>query len=364
MGPYNMLREEDEATHHYPQIAEDAVGLPIIVIKADDQYRYLGNLLVTFDGNGIVESYDGRSGVLATTEDTMDLLSYTLGGANVEPMPGVVDIFRRYRRTNQIQESFELVGRTEYYLEGNRNEVRTRETNLGRLAADVYLWAGNRYASDNGLPPVDIALVNSGGIRAPLAGPSIIRITIQAAFAFDGKLSIIELSAGQLISAMENSVSRSPSSDGRFPQIAGMAVEVDLSKPPIEGSTENVFQDRPSRIKSLVVTTTTTNSGGGQNSTLMIDDTVVSDYTAVGDLERTFVLATNDFLLIGGDAYFSFVEASVLLSSDDGGETTTTTTTELGEQLLIEEYIIDELGSVVRIPDPPPEPPRIKILDE
>ena len=167
MGPYNMLREEDKATHHYPQIAEDAVGLPVIIVKADEQYRYLGNLLVTFDGNGIVESYDGRSGVLATTEDTMDLLSYTLGGVDVEPMPDVVDIFRRYRRTNLIQEAFKLVGRTEYYLEGNRNEIRTRETNLGRLAADVYLWAGRRYASEKGLPPVDIALLNSGTIRGP-----------------------------------------------------------------------------------------------------------------------------------------------------------------------------------------------------
>lgn len=194
-------------------------------------------------------------------------------------------------------------------------------------------------------------------IVASIAGPSIISITIQTAFAFDSKLSIIELSAGQLISALENSVSRLPSSDGRFPQIAGMSIEVDLLKPPVEGSTENVSQDRPSRIKSLVVAT---NSGSDGNNTL-IDDVVISDYTARGDLERTFVMATNDFLLIGGDAYFSFVEATVLLSPDENN-VDTPTASELGEQLLIEEYVTDVLDSVVRIPDPPPEHLRIEIL--
>ena len=201
-------------------------------------------------------------------------------------------------------------------------------------------------------------------IVASIAGPSIISITIQTAFAFDGKLSIIEITTGQLISALENSVSRLPSADGRFPQIAGMAVEVDLSKPPIEGSTENVSQDRPSRIKSLVVTT---NSGGSDQNNTLVDDVVIADYTARGDLERTFVMATNDFLLIGGDAYFSFVEATVLLSPHDyenNIDEIATSASELsGEQLLIEEYVIDELGSVVRIPDPPPEPFRIQILD-
>ena len=197
-------------------------------------------------------------------------------------------------------------------------------------------------------------------ILASIAGPSIISITIQTAFAFDGKLSIIELSAGQLISAMENSVSRLPSSDGRFPQIAGMAIEVDSSKPPIEGSIENVFQDRPSRIKSLVVTT---NSGGSDQNNTIVDDVVISDYTARGDLERTFVMATNDFLTIGGDAYFSFLEATVLLTPNDENDISTTTTSRLGEQLLIEEYVTDELGSVVRIPDPPPKPLRVQIVN-
>lgn len=176
-------------------------------------------------------------------------------------------------------------------------------------------------------------------MAAPIAGPSIIRITIQSAFAFDGKLSIIELSAGQLIAAMENSVSRAPAADGRFPMIAGMIMEVDLSKPPIEGSKENAFQDQPSRIKSLIVSP--------YNGT---DDTVVSNYTARGDLSRTYVMATNVFLLTGGDAYFAFTEATVLAS------------TELGEQQLFEEYVKDELDSLVDIPDPPPKPARVQLL--
>jgi hypothetical protein len=145
---------------------------------------------------------------------------------------------------------------------------------------------------------------------------------------------------GQLISAMENSVSREPGTDGRFPQIAGMVMEADFSKPAIEGSTENVFQARPSRVKSLIVT--------GRNGTSV--DTVVSNFTAVGDLSRTFVLATNNFLFSGGDAYFTFAEATLL------GEL------ELGEHKLFEEYIMDELDEFVDIPDPPPRPVRLNLI--
>jgi 2',3'-cyclic-nucleotide 2'-phosphodiesterase (5'-nucleotidase family) len=139
---------------------------------------------------------------------------------------------------------------------------------------------------------------------------------------------------------MENAVSRAPVGDGRFPHIAGMSLEADLSKPGIEGTTGNAFQDQPSRIKSLVVSTT--------NETI---DTVVSDFVAMGDLERTFHIATNSFLLTGGDAFFALAEGTLLAA------------TELGEQQLLVDYLSDGLdSSTVDIVDPPPDR-RVSLLN-
>jgi len=331
LGPYNKLREGDEPIRGQPFLKQDAAGDPTIIATTEGFYRYVGHFLISFDEKGVIESYDGRSGILATSKTIVDELGDTLK-IRLEPMEEVATLFREYRKTNVIQEAFYLVGRTEYLLNGNREDVRTRETNMGRLVADSTLWGGNFYAQDNNLPPVDIALKNGGGIRAPIFGPSIVQLTVESALAFDNKLSIVRLNAGQLIAAMENAVSRAPSADGRFPHVAGMTLVADLSKPGIEGTTENTFQNQPSRIRSLVVAT--------YNGTV---DTVVSDFTAMGDLERTFVMATNSFLLTGGDAYFALTDGIQLAE------------TEIGEQYIFVNYIAEALLSTVEIPDPPPD---------
>lgn len=160
-------------------------------------------------------------------------------------------------------------------------------------------------------------------------------MTIRAALAFDNRLSLIELTGDQMIAAMENSVSRAPALDGRFPQVANMQLEVDLTRPGLEGETS---LEVPSRIRSLVITKADGSS-----------DTLISDFSAQGDLRRTFTLATNSFLLTGGDGYAAFTVANLL------GET------DLGEQKLLEDYIVNTLGGLVEIDDPPPSP-RVVLL--
>jgi 5'-nucleotidase len=141
---------------------------------------------------------------------------------------------------------------------------------------------------------------------------------------------VLELDATQLIAAAENSVSRFPARDGRFPQVAGMTIEYDASQPGVEGLAS---LDTPSRVRRLVVT----RADG-------TEDIVIDNFVAQGDLTRTFVLATNSFLTTGGDGYASFAEATAL-------EETT-----IGEQAILEQYIQDALGGVVDIDDPPPSP--------
>jgi len=140
----------------------------------------------------------------------------------------------------------------------------------------------------------------------------------------------LELTAAQLIAAAENSVSRNPASDGRFPQIAGMTMEFDPTQQGMQGMTE---LDTPSRVKSLVVTKA--------DGTMVV---VIDNFTAQGDLTRTFVVATNSFLTTGGDGYTAFAAGNQL------GET------DLGEQQILQDYIMDSLGGVVSLQDPPADP--------
>ena len=170
-----------------------------------------------------------------------------------------------------------------------------------------------------------IALKNGGGVRETIAGPEITRISIQAALAFDNKLAIVKVTVPQLLAIFENGLSRYPDYDGRFPQVSGMTIVFDPSQPGVESQTS---LDSVSRIVDLMVG----------------DDAVVEAGEVVADMDMTFVVATNSFLLTGGDGYAAFIEAESLAE------------TSIGEQQILEEYIVGELGGKVDMDDPPVDP--------
>jgi 2',3'-cyclic-nucleotide 2'-phosphodiesterase (5'-nucleotidase family) len=330
-GPFNLLRPEDNPEADYPTERVDSEGNRVVVINSDQQYRYVGNLIVTFDKQGIIAEVDYRSGPVATTAEAISELELVLNKSLKAP-DAVETVFTTLQNTPLIQDAFTVIGTTTDPLNGLRAEVRSRETNLGRLAADSTLWfTRETFPALN----VDVALKNGGGIRDSILGPNIIRLTIQAALAFNNQLAVLEMTGDQLIAAMENAVSRVPSLDGRFPQIAGMFLEYDASKPDLQGLPSVLT---PSRVKTLVIT----RSDGSV-------DTLVEDFVAQGDLSRTFVMATNNFLSTGGDGYAAFAAATNL-------QTTTT-----GEQAILEQYIQQPLAGAVELPEPLANPRVVRI---
>ena len=329
-GPFNLLRPEDTPSADYPTLRQDMDGKTVLVINSEQLYRYIGNLIIQWDQEGNIFDVDDRSGPVATTAEAVSALAGVIGETPEAPQ-AVQDVLTSLQNTALVQDAFTEVGTTNFPLNGQRAAVRSVETNLGRVAADSTLWFARRDFPDLG---VDVALKNGGGIRDSITGPVIIRLSIQAALAFNNRLTIIRLTTGQLIAAMENSVSRVPALDGRFPQLAGMTLEYDASRPGLQAE---VSVTQPSRVRRLVVT----RSDGST-------DVVVDGFVAQGDLSRTFVLATNSFQATGGDGYAAFPAGEQLAI------------TQIGEQLLLEAYIQDSegLGGVIDVADPP-ENPRV-----
>jgi 2',3'-cyclic-nucleotide 2'-phosphodiesterase (5'-nucleotidase family) len=336
-GPFNFLRPEDARTPEdppYPVMREDSEGKPVLVINTEQLYRYVGHLIVTFDRRGVISAIDeDRSGPVATTPQAAGLLELEVH-RSVNAEPRVAEVFEKLQQTPTIQSAFEFVGTTAYELNGQRVDVRGRETNLGRLAADSTLWYTRQtFPSLN----VDVALKNGGGIRDTILGPNIIRLTIQAALAFDNDLTFLRMTGGQVLAAMENSVSRVPAADGRFPQIAGMTLRYDSSFPGIEGQPSLTAA---SRVRDLTVTR------ANGDVVALVSGGVVN----AAALSANFVLATNSFTSTGGDGYAAFAAATPL-------ETTNT-----GEQQILEAYIQNALGGAVSLDDPPADP-RVEDLN-
>lgn len=229
--------------HTHTKAVQPVLVGTTLVLQAFERGAFLGRLDLDVDA-GKVAAFRYR------------LLPVT---ATAGEDPAVAAIVTRYAA--QLGERMrEPVGTAGVDLDGAKDAVRTRETNLGSLVADVMREAAG----------ADVALVNGGTIRAGIpAGP----VTVGAIYnvlPFDNWLISFALTGRELRAALETGVSRVEVGDGGFPQVAGMRYVFDPRRPAGE------------RIVSVEV--------GG----------------APLDESRTYVLATHDFLAAGGNGYTMF----------------------------------------------------------
>ncbi len=335
-GPFNLLREGDSGTEVYPVVQEDADGNTVLVVNTEQLYRYIGHVIVEFDADGVIVGFDeATAGPVASTEEAIAALA-EFSGAEVAVPEDVQSIYDGLVATDLLMEQLEVVGTTATELNGVRADVRGRETNLGKLAAESSLWWANNTFEDG----VDIALKNGGGIRATILGPNITVLTVGTALAFNNSMAVVEVSGDELLAIMENAVSRVPAADGRFPQLAGVYLEYDAS---VEGVSDAESLTETTRVVTLIVTM------ADGSEVVMVEEGAV-----VGDLEQTFTIVTNSFLLTGGDGYTALAAAAEARGSEDPG---------IGEREILISYITEALGGEVNIEDPTAEPNVVR-LDE
>lgn len=131
--------------------------------------------------------------------------------------PSIATLVRAYAR--QLDRRLDVVvGRTKTVLEGERAVVRTRETNLGNLVADLMREAAR----------ADVALMNSGGIRAGIdAGPVTLK-EVLTAFPFDNMVVAVKLPGSAIRAALERSASLEPDDlPGGFLQVSGLSYAIE-----------------------------------------------------------------------------------------------------------------------------------------
>jgi len=286
----------------YPIIQTGADGNPVAVVNTDGNYKYVGRLVIDFDENGVIipESYDPIiSGAYATDEQGVT----DVGGEGLAD-PTIVAITDALRDVILATES-NVFGVSEVFLDGRRSVVRIEESNLGNLTADA-----NLAVVQDVDPTVVISLKNGGGIRnnigrisVPAGGTGdpellpneeipgvkpeggISQTDIANALSFNNELTLITVTAEELVALMEHGVAASSLDDsntqGRFPQIGGFSFSFDLTAEP------------GSRIQSLAIE--------AEDGTDI--DVVVRDGEIVGDPSRTFRMVTLSFLADGGDGY-------------------------------------------------------------
>ncbi|UWR81464.1 5'-nucleotidase/apyrase family protein [Phaeobacter inhibens] len=242
-----LSNTSDKAAGPYPTMVND-----VAIVQAYAYGKFLGELNVTFDDAGNVVEAVGEplimDGTVAEDEGTV---------ARIAELAKPLDEIRN----KVVAESAEAV-------DGDRNNCRVQECQMGNLVADAMLDR----VKDQG---VSIAIANSGGIRASLEPGEVTMGEVLTVLPFQNTLSTFEITGEEVIAALENGVSQVEEIKGRFPQVAGLKFTWDPTIAPNEG-----------RIQDVMV-------GEG-------------DSFAPIDPAKTYVVVTNNYVRNGGDGYKVF----------------------------------------------------------
>ncbi|MBI3446400.1 MAG: 5'-nucleotidase C-terminal domain-containing protein [Magnetospirillum sp.] len=160
-------------------------------------------------------------------------------------------------------------------LDSRTTSVRGDEAAMGNLVADAL----------RGHFKADVALINGGGLRgnrqyAP--GIALTRRDVLAEMPFGNAVEALDITGAQLLTALEHGLSSVETKAGRFPQVSGIRITYDSTRPAGKRIIDSSMGGKPIEPK------------------------------------RLYRLATTDYLAAGGDGYVAFKAARVVVDASGG----------------------------------------------
>jgi 2',3'-cyclic-nucleotide 2'-phosphodiesterase (5'-nucleotidase family) len=256
----------------------------------------LADVVLTGHDHDLAISYDGKTVMVESSEEgnfvtAIDFAATVTGegkdrkvawapsfrvhdSSSIDPDPEVLAVVKR----NEAALSKELdveIGTSATELDSRTATLRSQEAAIGNLVADAIR------ESTGG----DAAITNGGGIRANKqypAGAKLTRRDILSELPFGNSTSLVEVTGADIKTALENGVSQLEQRAGRFPQVSGLKFEVDS--------------------KAAV---------GSRVSNVQVNGAPL-------DPAKKYKVATNNFMLTGGDGYAAFTKGRVLVGQTDG----------------------------------------------
>ena len=301
-GDLKFLPTVDTAIEAAEKAREDGADLVIGVVQTDmanDREliaSHAFDVIMSGDDHSYATAYDGVTAYVETSMDARFLspldLNVTIGEKDGERTVSWTPSFRFIDtatvtpdpETQKIVDDFQkklddslgiVIGKSDTALDSRRNIVRSQESAMGDLIADAMREASG----------ADVAITNGGGIRADRtydAGSDLTRGDILAELPFGNVTVVTEIPGSQILSALENGFSQVETGGGRFPQVSGMEVVYDPTAP------------AGSRVVSVTI--------GGEDL----------------DKDKVYKVATNDYMLSGGDGYGALGGGKILVNAGNG----------------------------------------------
>jgi 5'-nucleotidase len=238
---HTILADHPDAAGPHPVVV-DGPDRAVRIVQAGALGRFLGRLDLDLASDGRVAAHGG-----AARELRADLPEDAAAAAIVARFAAPLGELRA-RPVASAQSAFDHA------------DCRMRECAIGNLIAEAMLAA---------VPTADVAIQNGGGIRAGLPAGTVSYGDVLTTLPFGNTVATATLRGAHLLAAIESGLSQPGA--GRFPQVAGLRLVVDLARP------------AGSRIVSADVTR--------------------GERAGPVDPERAYRIVTNDFVRRGGDGY-------------------------------------------------------------
>ncbi len=252
---HSLLSNTDpKAEGPYPTMVDNPGGYKVPVVQAASYSRYLGDLVVTFDDNGVVKDAKGDP-ILIDFSFTPDP-SLT---ARIAELAKPIEELRK-----------KVIGSSEAPIQGDRTVCRVEECSMGNLVADAMLDRGKSQG-------MSVAIQNGGGLRASIDAGDVTQGEVITVLPFQNTLATFQLTGADIRKALENGLSQIEQGAGRFPQVSGLKYTFDKTKP------------AGSRLVSV--------------------EAKEGDAFVALDDAKTYGVVTNNFMRAGGDGYSIFETA-------------------------------------------------------
>lgn len=356
----------------YPIVTQGLDGAPTLIVNTDNEFTYLGRLVVDFDAEGeiVLSSVTQNLAVNGAYASTTEIVAEAWGDLDGDLSDSA---FADGTRGDAVQEFVDAVnvvledqgsnvyGYSEVGLEGSRTAVRGQETNLGNLTADANAAAA-REALGLGGDAVVVSFKNGGGIRdsigtltgtgsevvfGPNEGGVVTELDVGAALAFNNGLVVFDTTPQGLLGIL-NSPNLFQPGNGGFGQFSGLQVSYDPDLP------------QGSRVIDVALV-----DGEGNKIALVDDGQVVDGAPAAITVVTLDFIAGNDgdgtevaehgtnfrYLLVNAEGEVS-VSAPLSIKADDDfpGDVVVDLagyigTDKLGEQRALELYLREVHGT-------------------
>ena len=209
--------------------------------------------------------------------------------ASVTPDALITELVNEIKVKYEAENAQVVIENNLVELNGERSNVRVRETNLGNAVTDaIYAYGQTGFSNKTSL-----AVTNGGGLRATIAKDQpVTKGDIIAVLPFGNIISQITVTGQQIQDMFTKSLSSALQTDketGKFLLDENGAPLFEASGGFLQISGATVFYDPTLPVKERVLLIGILNPETGEYDDL--------------DLEKTYYLATNDFLAAGGDGY-------------------------------------------------------------